>query len=153
MDQLRLKQRDKILYYMPDKDHLTENEPWLLISFEHQWFNLIDIRSILHSFEYLNPYKDLQIRWLYPQPPQKLAQSLYKETLNEIDYDLWIQEIIPNFEKYTERCHCQLEFRNETRSHGHLVSGNLQDMITNPVILDRLQRGPMFRESQTVILK
>jgi hypothetical protein len=129
MDQLKSAQRDKLFYYTPDREHINGNESWLLISFKNQWFNVIDLRSILHSLDYINPYKDLQIGWLYPQPPQKIFQSLYKETLQEVDFNLWIRGIIPNFDKYTERCHCQSEFRNETRVHGHLVSGKFPKMI------------------------
>jgi hypothetical protein len=96
----------------------------------------------------LSPYENLQfLRWLYPQPPQKIFQSKYKEVLAGVDYDLWVNQIIPNFAEYTERCHCQSEHLNETRSQRHVASGNLNNMISNPIILDRLLRGPMFRES------
>jgi hypothetical protein len=53
--------------------------------------------------------------------------------------------IIPRFEELTEQCHCQKEFIAESRYQGHLASGNLDAMIRNPIILDRLKRGPMFR--------
>jgi hypothetical protein len=105
---------------------------------------LAEIRADL---EYLNPYKDLEIRWLYPEPPQKLHQSAYKPTLDEVDFDLWINTIIPRFEELSTDCHCQKEFPQETRCQGHLASGNLEAMIQNPVILDRLKRGPLFRET------
>lgn len=98
--------------------------------------------------EHLNPHKNLEIRWLYPEPPQKLTQSIYKETLDKVDFDLWIDRIIPSFEELTVQCHCQKEFQNETSSQGHLASGNLDQMIHNPITLDRLKRGPMFRETK-----
>lgn len=139
-------QRDKILYYVPDRENLDGNEPWLLVSFENQWFNAIDLRDIIRTFDYLSPYKNLQLRWLYPQPPQKIFQSQYKQVLEEVDYHLWTHEIIPNFADYTAKCHCQFEHPNETRSHGHIATGNLSNVISNPIILDRLLRGPMFRE-------
>lgn len=137
MEQFRSTQRNKALYYTSDQD-LTGNEPWLLISFENQWFNAIDIRQILRSLEYACPYKELQIRWLYPQPPQKISQSKYKETLQEIDHDLWVPKIVPNFDAYTDQCHCQSEHIDQPRFQRHLASGNLHQMISNPTILDRL---------------
>jgi hypothetical protein len=140
-------QRNKFLHYVPDRDLLNGNEPWLLVRFKNQWFNTIDLRKILADLDYLNPYPDLQLRWLYPQPPQKLHQSGYEETLESIDYDLWVNDIIPDFDTYTTRCHCQKEHQNENRFQGHLASGNLSNIISNPVILDRLLRGPMFRET------
>jgi hypothetical protein len=121
-----------------------DQEFWLFIPFQNQWFNLIDIKKIKSEIEYLNPYEDFQIRWLYPEPPQKLAQSTYKATWDKVDFKLWVTEIIPNFENLTHACHCQHEFQNETRCQGHLASGNLDNLISNPIILDRLKRGPMF---------
>jgi hypothetical protein len=82
------------------------------------------------------------------KPPQKLAQSTYKATLDKVDFKLWVTDIIPNFENLTHACHCQHEFQNETRCQGHLASGNLDNLISNPIILDRLKRGPMFRETK-----
>jgi hypothetical protein len=38
-------------------------------------------------------------------------------------------------------------FLDETRCQGHLASGNLEAIISNPIILDRFKRGPMFRET------
>jgi hypothetical protein len=64
-----------------------------------------------------------------------------------VDFDLWINTIIPRFEEFTVECHCQNEFKNETRCQGHLASGNLDEMIKNPIELDRLKRCPMFRET------
>jgi hypothetical protein len=112
---------------------------------------LIDIRKIRAQVEYLNPYDDLEIRWLYPEPPQKLSQSTYKTTLDKVDFDLWIQTIIRKFEELSEHCPCQKEFPNETRCQGHLAIGNLDALIKNPIILDRLRRGPLFRELLTEI--
>ena len=97
--------------------------------------------------EYLNPYNNLQIRWLYPEPPQKLNQSQYKATLDKVDFDLWVNEIIPKFDDFTRCCHCQNDHVEESRFQGHLASGNLDKIISNPIILDRLKRGPMFREA------
>jgi hypothetical protein len=74
----------------------------------------------------MNPYKDLQLRWLYPQPPQKIFQSRYKETLQDVDYNLWINQIIPNWDNLTVSCYCQQEFPTETKCNGHLVSGDLK---------------------------
>jgi hypothetical protein len=108
---------------------------------------LIDLRKIKSDAEYLNPYENLQIRWLYPEPPQKLSQSTYKATLDKVDFKLWVTEIIPNFDQLTKACHCQHEFQTENRCQGHLASGNLDNLISNPIILDRLKRGPMFRET------
>jgi hypothetical protein len=71
----------------------------------------------------------------------------FKATLDKVDFKLWVNEIIPNFEQLTEACHCQHEFQTETRCQGHLASGNLDNIISNPIILDRLKRGPMFRET------
>jgi hypothetical protein len=153
MEQFRFAQRDRILYYTSDDAHLTGKEPWLLVRFENQWFNAIDLRGILENLEYLNPYKDLQLRWLYPQPPQKIFQSRYKETLREVDFEFWTTQIIPNWDNLTANCHCQQEFPQETKCKGHLVSGDLNRLITNPIILDRLQRGPLFVKLQTEISK
>jgi hypothetical protein len=97
--------------------------------------------------EYLNPYEDLQIRWIYPEPPQKLLQSTYKATLDKVDFQIWVENVLPNFEEFTNQCHCQLEFQNESRCQGHLANGNLENINFNPIILDRLKRGPMFRET------
>jgi hypothetical protein len=36
-----------------------------------------------------------------------------------------------------------MNFQNETRCQGHLASGNLDNLISNPIILDRLKREPM----------
>jgi hypothetical protein len=147
MDSFRSSQRNRLLYYVPDKEHLSKDDPWLLISFENQWFNVIDLRDILKSLDHLNPYENLRLRWLYPQPPQKIFQSQYKQVLDSVDYNLWTEHIIPNFADFTAKCHCQSEYLDETRCHNHLASGNLKGMIENPIILDRLLRGPMFRET------
>jgi hypothetical protein len=130
MEQFRSAQRDKILYYTSDQEHLSGKEPWLLIRFENHWFNAIDVRGILRKLEYLNPYKDLQLRWLYPQPPQKIFQSRYKETLENIDYQYWIEQIIPHWDDFTAHCHCHQEFLTETKFNGHLVSGDLSKIIS-----------------------
>jgi hypothetical protein len=68
--------------------------------------------------------------------------------LDKVNFDLWIDSIISNFEELTAECHCQKEFLQETRCQGHLASGNLDQLIDNPIILDRLKRGPMFRETK-----
>jgi hypothetical protein len=74
-------------------------------------------------------------------------QSLYKETLEKVDFDLWIDTVIPNFEELTVQCHCQKEFQNETRCQGHLASGNLNQMIENPIILDSIEKRSHVRET------
>jgi hypothetical protein len=89
MEKFRCTQRSKLHYYTPERKNLDTENPWLLIPFVNQWFNLIDLRKITADLEYLNPYEDLEIRWLYPKPPQKLSQSLYKSILDEVDFDLW----------------------------------------------------------------
>jgi hypothetical protein len=147
MEKFRCTQKDRLHHYIPDRKVSLDQEFWFLIPFQNQWFNLIDIRKIKSEIEYLNPYEDLQIRWLYSEPPQKLAQSTYKATLDKVDFKLWVTEIIPNFENLTHACHCQHELQNETRCQGHLASGNLDNLSSNPIILDRLKRGPMFQET------
>lgn len=147
MNKFHCSQRDKLLYYHPDQKSTDLKTPWLLISFVNHWFNLIDLRKIKSEIEHLSPYDNLQIRWLYPEPPQKLNQSLYKATLDGVDFNSWTDKIIPQFTELTKQCHCQNEFTNESRCQGHLASGNLDAIIKNPVILDRLKRGPMFREA------
>jgi hypothetical protein len=113
----------------------------------NHWFNLVDLRGILRSCQAICPYPDLQLRWLYPQTPQKLSQSLYKTILEAVDYNLWISEIIPNFAAYTERWHCISEHPEESRFLGHLATGSLERIVENPIMLDRFQRGPLFRET------
>jgi hypothetical protein len=147
MEKFRSTQRDKLLYYNPDQRGDNPENPWLLIPFVNQCFNLTDIRNVRVEVEYLNPYTDLEIRWLYPEPPQKLSQSIYKDTLDKVNFDLWIDTIIPKFEELTAECHCQKEFLSETRCQGHLASGNLDKLIKTSIILDRLKRGSMFRKT------
>jgi hypothetical protein len=147
MEKFRCTQRDRLHYYNPERKIQGPENPWLLIPFINQWFNLIDLCKIRSQVEHLNPYQTLEVRWLYPEPPQKLSQSVYKATLDEVDFDLWINTIIPRFDELTQECHCQNEHKNEPRCQGHLASGNLDSMISNPIILDRLKRGPMFRET------
>lgn len=84
---------------------------------------------------------------VYPEPSQKSTQSLYKPTLDNVDFDLWINDIFPTFETLTADCHCQKELQNETHRQGHLASGNLDQIIQDPIIRNRLKRGPMFRET------
>lgn len=144
MEKYRCIQRDNLHYYNPDRTTSNAEEFWLLIPFVNHWFNLVDLRKVRAEVEYLNPYEGLQIRWLYPEPPQKIFQSTYKATLDKVDFKMWTEHVIPNFEEFTKECHCQKEFRNEARCQNHLASGNLDDIISNPIILDRLKRGPMF---------
>jgi hypothetical protein len=110
MEKFRCTQKDRLHYYIPDRKASLDQEFWFLIPFQNQWFNLVDIRKIKSEIEYLDPYEDLQIRWLYSEVPQKLAQSTYKATLDKVDFKLWVTEIIPNFENLTHACHCQHEF-------------------------------------------
>jgi hypothetical protein len=124
MEKFRCTQRDRLHYYNPVKNQQGPENPWLLVPFVNQWFNLIDLQKNRAEVEYLNPYENLEPRWLYLEPPQKLAQFAYKTTLNEEDFDLWINNIIPQFEELTRNCHCQKEFQNETRCQDHLASGN-----------------------------
>jgi hypothetical protein len=128
MEKFRCIQRDMLHYSNPDNGSKTSKNPWLLIPFVNQWFNVIDIRKVRAQVEHLNPYIYLEIRWLYPEPPQKLTQSIYKEILDKVDFDLWIDDIIPNFEELTAQCHCQKEFLQERRCQGHLASGNLDKL-------------------------
>ena len=144
--------RDKYLHYVPDRQDISQQH-WLLVSFENQWFNIIDLKGILASLQYINPYPDLQLRWLYPQPPQRLSQSLYKSVLQDVQYDQWIKKNIPNFDHYTSSCHCQQEHRSESRSEGHLATGNIDKVIRNEILIDRIQRGPNFRETPNGDLK
>jgi hypothetical protein len=76
MEKFRCTQREKLHYYIPDNGSKASENLWLLIPFVNQWFNVIDIRKVRAQVEYLNPYVDLEIRWLYPEPPQKLLQSI-----------------------------------------------------------------------------
>jgi hypothetical protein len=62
-------------YYQPQRPE--GDAPWLLVSFENHWFNVIDLGGILKKHENLCPYEELQLRWLYPSPPQKLFLSKY----------------------------------------------------------------------------
>jgi hypothetical protein len=140
MEALRATQRDKGLYYVPDKRDAVQNRFWLLVSFMNHWFNLVDLRGILRSCQAICLYPDLQLRWLYPQAPQKLSQSLYKTVLEAVDYKLWISEIIPDFASYTEQCHCISEHPEESRFLGHLATGSLERVIGNMVMLDRFQK-------------
>jgi hypothetical protein len=143
----RCTQRSKLLYYNPARNLTEPENPWLLIPFINEWFNLIDLQKVKAEVEHLNPYQGLEIRWTYPEQPQKLQQSLYKPTLDTVDFDLWINQIIPRFEDLTVECHCQREFQKEARCQGHLASGNINEIIQNPIIRDRLLRGPNFRET------
>jgi hypothetical protein len=147
MEKFRCTQRDKLHYYNPDRETHGPEFPWLLIPFVNQWFDLVDLRKVRAEVEYFNPYKNLEIRWIYPESPQNVVQSTYKATLDGVDFDLWVDSIIPRFDELTEQCQCKKEFKEETRCQGHLASGNLDAMIKNPIILDRLKRGPMFRET------
>jgi hypothetical protein len=147
MEKFRCIQRDNLHYYNPERKNSNDEEFWLLVPFVNQWFNLIDLRKVKSEVEYLNPYKRLQIRWIYTEPPQKIFQSTYKATLDKNDFKWWTEHVIPDFENLTAQCHCQKEFQNKTRCQNYLASGNLEIIILNPILLDRLQRGPMFRET------
>jgi hypothetical protein len=83
MEKFRCTQKSKLHYYNSDKQSSITEGYWLLIPFENQWFNLIDLRKVKAEAEYLNPYEALQIRWIYPEPPQKVLQSTYKANFQE----------------------------------------------------------------------
>jgi hypothetical protein len=146
MEAFRATLRNKGLYYVPDRKEALTDQNWLLVSFVNQWFNVIDLRSVLKSCGPC-PYPDLQLRWIYPQAPQKLSQSLYKEVLQGVDFRLWVDEIISNFDAYTQQCHCQTEHETESRFLGHLATGSIERIVKDFVLLDRFQRGPPFRET------
>lgn len=132
-------------YYVPSVDQ--EDTPWLLVSFVNQWFNVIDLKSILKENQEYCPFEALQLRWLYPSPPQKLYLSRYLHVLRDLDFNTWAENIVPNFDELSTSCHCQKEFPNEPRLHNHVATGNLENVISDNVILDRLLRGPDFRET------
>jgi hypothetical protein len=101
MEKFRCIQRNNLHYYNPDRTNFNYKEFWLLVPFVNQWFNLIDVRKIKAEIEYLNPYKGLQIRWIHPELPQKIFQSTYKATLDEVDFKLCTNHVIPNFQGFT----------------------------------------------------
>lgn len=136
--------RNPAFYY--ESANKDGNKPWLLVRFENHWFNIIDLGSILNKHKSICPYEDLQLRWVYPSPPQKLILSRYKTVLKDLNYDRWLNDILPNFEQISESCHCHQDFPNEPRVSNHVISGNLAGLIQDELLLDRLMRGPDFRE-------
>lgn len=141
----RLVIRDPNQYYVAERPQGVEL-PWLLVNFTNHWFNIIDLRAILKENKDLCPYDDLQLRLLHPNPPQKLLLSRYKEALQNLDCDMWLEEIIPNLGEISQSCHCHEDFPDEPRIQNHVVTGNLKGVMKDDVILDRLLRGPNFRE-------
>jgi hypothetical protein len=57
MEKFRSIQRNKLHHYIPYRGSQGPENPWLLIPFVNQWFNVIDIRKVKAEVEYLNPYK------------------------------------------------------------------------------------------------
>jgi hypothetical protein len=116
----------------------SQASQWLLVRFKNHWFNVIDLGEILRQEEHLCPYDDLKLRWLYPSSPQKLYLSRYRQVLQDLNYDMWLGEMLSNFEAIFQSCHCHKDFPDESRVHNHVVTGKLENIMKDELILDRL---------------
>jgi hypothetical protein len=82
-----------------------------------------------------------------PQPPTEVVSLKIQTSLQRPGYDLWLEEIVPNFEEISQSCHCQKDFSNVPRIQNYVVTGSLEEIMFDDLTLERLQRGPDFRES------
>jgi hypothetical protein len=92
---------------------------------------------------------EVQLRWLYPSPPQRVYLSKYKKTLQSVDFDDWVRNRLPNFQNTVGDCVCTHDFPNNGHVfEGHLASDNPAAYVHYPILLDRILRGPDLRETR-----
>jgi hypothetical protein len=135
-------------YYYSPREESKEGAQMLLISFENHWFNMIDVGDILQEHREICPYPELSLRWRYPTLPQKVYLSQYKETLQEVDFDHWVNQTIPAFAANAQECYCNSDYPRQGHTcQGHLATGSLSEFVNNFYLLERPERGPDFREA------